>query len=907
MISMTIIIPTFNRPHYLNRTLSALASQRTSCEFEVLVLDDFGKDERAKEISLFWGQRVPIRYLKPSDFGMMNGRTRIRNLGIQQAHGDILVFLDDDMIVQPNFVQEHFKSHADSENNVVIGYRYHLKLAPQFLEYINPVNIIGTPDVLMHLPTIKDEREIAYRLTNGQLDKLSAPWAVLFSNNCSFRKGMLTRAGGGFNEKFLGAWGGEDVELGYRLFVVGARYVLNREAVGFHQWHYVNWRKNAESLKVNLQLFLSLYPCLDVELYMDYIDIGLDTYMEDLARYRKGVAYTSILDTPQGMSSISKTIPASPNSQTLVIGAGDGRGLAELNPSVCVDFRDQLCKELRTANPQTTFHVLLGTHLPYGPKNFDRVVINDFLDVLPTYHRKLIFREALRLTHGKVMYTTTVAKLRRATKRPVNLSTPPEKLVETFFAFLGLTNASTVSVTASSLDGIVTFQISEVEPASQTVAKPNLVLFMDAGMKDTFCDNGVELALALMKRGCNVALKRERHQSGEIVKTARWPNAKRYDKAERQLLDRASRLDLRGEKQFFVELSLTGIYHFFKHRVEWMNSKIVGIFSAPYVHALNDQVDSVWCPGEEYRSYLQKSGVGPHKTTVIPVGVQALANDRRSKKNALKDKRFTFVSIGTIEKCAGLDVVLRAFCEGFARLPGTELILRILPIKSPESIQRSRYQNRTARLEHTKHVEQVKALFRYRLEEWRRYLRRQKMTSRVRIEFIEEDLRAWPKHFAGADCFVQPHRVDPIGQRVTQAMALGIPTITTGKFLPKHLRGAGMNYLIRATEITAADGEWSSFMVYTRWAEPSVDHLKRLMRFCLQRPKDSQERARVAQEHILANYSWERIAERVEHALIDLRDRVSTADPEPTLLSALFSDLKAKSLISIEQEAYDPR
>ena len=46
----------------------------------------------------------------------------------------------------------------------------------------------------------------------------------------------LVRAVGGFDEYFR-SWGGEDIDLGYRLFLDGARFVLNRAATSVHYPH----------------------------------------------------------------------------------------------------------------------------------------------------------------------------------------------------------------------------------------------------------------------------------------------------------------------------------------------------------------------------------------------------------------------------------------------------------------------------------------------------------------------------------------------------------------------------------------------------------------------------------------------------------------------------------------------
>src|SRR6185312_6159891 len=62
-----------------------------------------------------------------------------------------------------------------------------------------------------------------------------ADWGCLYSHNFSLTKKLYEQIGG-FDGTFEGC-GGEDVELGYRLQQFGARFVIARDAVRFHQYH----------------------------------------------------------------------------------------------------------------------------------------------------------------------------------------------------------------------------------------------------------------------------------------------------------------------------------------------------------------------------------------------------------------------------------------------------------------------------------------------------------------------------------------------------------------------------------------------------------------------------------------------------------------------------------------------
>lgn len=908
MPDISVIIPTCNRPQYLNRTLASLMFQQTKASYEILVLDDYGKDDRARGIVRFWNKKRPIRYLNPAEFGMKRGRTRIRNLGIRQAQAPILVFLDDDMIASPHFIEEHFRAHENADKNVVLGYRYYVKLSYQFLEYVNPVNIIGNPGILENLPTVRDEREAIYRTCHGDPDRLPAPWVLLYSNNCSVRKTLLEEAGGGFDEMFMGAWGGEDVELGYRLHKAGARYVLNRRALGYHQWHYVDWRKNIASLKINLLKFFHTHPSLDTELYVDYVETGLDQYLSDLTRYSDAAfAYPrSIWDGKTRRAALAARIAVGVGKDLLVIGAGSNTFVSDLQPAACCDVRDEIFQKGRRRGDGTEWHRLLGLHLPYDAGRFPTVFVNDFVTLLAPYHRKLLFKEAFRLTSDRVVFATQLRDLRAMLSAGRGQSTTAlmEGAVGGVFGMSGWTNAR---IKAEIIGDMALFTIVKQDRAmvKRLCEKDRIIVIADSGMADAYCDNAIELTLALAKRGCQVALQFEDYKTLELVRLPELPFWERYSANERKLLLDAMSRDLRGEKHLYAQLSLTGQSHYFDCRIEWLRSKNIGVLSSPYVHALNDQVDSVWCPSQAVKDSFTRSGGKSEKALVLPVGVAPQAAGRRIR--AKSTTRFRFLCIGTVEKADGIDVVLKAFCRAFRKFDKVELIVRILPLKNRSAVGKAGHHNRTVQYEHTKHVEQAHALYRFRLEKWRAIVRQHRMgAGRVKFERIEEELRAWPRHFDSANCYVQAHRMDPIGQRVLQAMSLGLPVVTTGRYLPAHLTAGGMNHLVRSREVTAADGEWSNEVIYSRWAEPSLEHVVKTMKHVYASRRDGERRAAAGRRHALESASWDVVAERVMKDLERLSGSTAAA-ASTSPMAELFLNLKQNGLINIEEEAYERR
>jgi glycosyltransferase involved in cell wall biosynthesis len=88
---ISVVIPVFNRGWELERALESLKAQ-SFMDFEVLVCDD-GSTEDIETIARSFEAFLNIRYFKMENFG---GPARPRNVGIKNAHGEWIAFLDSD-------------------------------------------------------------------------------------------------------------------------------------------------------------------------------------------------------------------------------------------------------------------------------------------------------------------------------------------------------------------------------------------------------------------------------------------------------------------------------------------------------------------------------------------------------------------------------------------------------------------------------------------------------------------------------------------------------------------------------------------------------------------------------------------------------------------------------------------
>ena len=102
---ISILLATYNWPQALKLCLESLADQ-TDHNFEIIIADD-GSTESTKQVikAMKASLQITITHLWQEDDGFR--KTRILNQAIAAAHGNYLVFLDGDCIVQPDFVARH--------------------------------------------------------------------------------------------------------------------------------------------------------------------------------------------------------------------------------------------------------------------------------------------------------------------------------------------------------------------------------------------------------------------------------------------------------------------------------------------------------------------------------------------------------------------------------------------------------------------------------------------------------------------------------------------------------------------------------------------------------------------------------------------------------------------------------
>ena len=110
--SCTVIICTRDRPEYLDQCLTALALVDYP-NFDILVVDNAPSDSRSKDIAARWS----VRYLVEPRPGL----SYARNAGCRASSAEVLAFLDDDAIPEPDWLRALTAGFADSSVLAVTG------------------------------------------------------------------------------------------------------------------------------------------------------------------------------------------------------------------------------------------------------------------------------------------------------------------------------------------------------------------------------------------------------------------------------------------------------------------------------------------------------------------------------------------------------------------------------------------------------------------------------------------------------------------------------------------------------------------------------------------------------------------------------------------------------------------
>ncbi|KAM3110815.1 glycosyltransferase family 2 protein [Phormidesmis sp. 146-33] len=208
----SVVIPTYNRKPILEKCLRALERQQSSAQFsgyEVVVVDDGSTDGTVDWLT---SEAFPHVKLFCQDH---KGASAARNLGVEKAIGDTIIFIDSDLVVTDVFLKSHAAALSNGQKE--LGNASGTGEPARLFTYGRVINTANFDD-----PTSEP-----FKVTD-----FSA--AYFATGNVAIARHWLIEAGL-FDTGFQ-LYGWEDLELGVRLKKLGLKLIKCPDAVGYH-WH----------------------------------------------------------------------------------------------------------------------------------------------------------------------------------------------------------------------------------------------------------------------------------------------------------------------------------------------------------------------------------------------------------------------------------------------------------------------------------------------------------------------------------------------------------------------------------------------------------------------------------------------------------------------------------------------
>lgn len=243
----------------------------------------------------------------------------------------------------------------------------------------------------------------------------------------------------------------------------------------------------------------------------------------------------------------------------------------------------------------------------------------------------------------------------------------------------------------------------------------------------------------------------------------------------------------------------------------------------------NEKVKSVIVPSNHVKNAILNT-FDCNKITIIPHGI----NNKLFVPNPIKHPKFRFIAnkgwAKGLNDRGGIQWLLKAFTEEFKRDDDVELLLKI----------------------NTAYCEKGWDL----ANELRKLGLTPESTKNIKFILENTDYNNLPKLYNEGDVFVSPTMGDGFNIPCLEAMACGLPVITTnfgGQIdYVNNTNGWLINYdLVDAQEDIMYEGD--------KWAQVKIEHLKQLMRYCLQNKDEVKKKGNIAYS-CAQKYTWDNSA-----------------------------------------------
>ena len=348
--------------------------EQLDVEDEIIIVDDHS-DAKTQGILNNYREYPQITLLSTTKAA---NRAFNRNMGVSYSQNFILIFLDGDMVLGNNGIQEIKNAHCTRPEKAFIGQKHgihyddiQMRLYSSIHNYIQLLETAEGRTQLENNPLFLDNRSKYFQDSTTE----NYRWTYYYTGLCSVEKEIFNQVGG-FDENFK-QWGSEDVDFGYRISKICKIGFINN-LHGFHVPHMRDILKNETTNLANIQYMQEKYQTWEFEIFQGFYGYGkLPSFESIIARMR--------------LIMLSDAIPAMEFNDLFV----DVISQQYPNGRIFAMHSD-----LKKVN------AFLGVSIPAKNLQFHTAYISDHIFIYPTLITCRILQEALRVSEQVYIFPT---------------------------------------------------------------------------------------------------------------------------------------------------------------------------------------------------------------------------------------------------------------------------------------------------------------------------------------------------------------------------------------------------------------------------------------------------------------------------------------------------------------------
>lgn len=259
-----------------------------------------------------------------------------------------------------------------------------------------------------------------------------------------------------------------------------------------------------------------------------------------------------------------------------------------------------------------------------------------------------------------------------------------------------------------------------------------------------------------------------------------------------------------------------------------------------------NQMDQVWVPSTFNRQTFINSGVKSEKIRVVPLGVNINRFHPKATPMDVKQSQTKFIFLSNFEWVPrkGYDLLMRAYLEEFTHTDPVVLIMKTYDGSGFDPTGANMYRD------------------------WNKLIESANIKHPPAIEFITKGMHynEMPSFYTAGNCYIIPTRGEGWNLPALEAMASGIPVITTNWSAHLDFVNEENGYLIgveRLEQIPKRGIANDEIYDGAQWAVPSLSDIRKWMRHAVEHPEELMRKGKLARQDVIRQWSTAKMIERI--------------------------------------------